>query len=154
MGADLSDTRRHRCDIYKVARQCGVRLFDGRLHSPTSRKPMECFCKPTVREIGRDHGEDHLRLVFMLMTGTKVNALELYADMLKAVSALLVENPDLVKLPTLTKDFDTIDLGSLRRKVKAMRMPVENWKALYVLIAVRFYKPIQGDLLDMIGEAA
>ena len=144
-----------RCDIYKVARQCGVKLFDGAKHSPTSRKAFECYCKPTVRDIGREHGEDHLRLVFMLMTGTRANAAELFADMLKAVSALLIENPELVKSPTLTKDFDAIDLGSLRRKVKAMRMPVENWKALYVLVSVRFYKPIQGDLIDMItGEAA
>lgn len=29
----------HACDIHKVARQCGVKLFDGHLHSPTSRKP-------------------------------------------------------------------------------------------------------------------
>lgn len=144
----------HPCDIYKVARQCGVKLFDGHLHSPTSRKPLECYCKPTVREIGRECGEDHLRLVFMLMTGTKANSAELYSDMIKAVSTLLVENPGLVKLPSLTSDFDSIDLGSLRRKTKAMRLPVENWKALLVLISVRFYKPIQGDLLDMIGEAA
>lgn len=144
----------HRCDIYRVARQCGVKLFDGHKHSPTGRKAFQCYCKPTVRDIGRVHGEEHLRLVFMLMTGTKANAAELFADMLKAVSSLLAENPDLVKSATLTKDFGAIDLGSLRRKVKAMRMPVENWKALYVLISVRFYRPIQGDLLDMIGEAA
>lgn len=145
---------RHRCDIYKIARQCGVRLFDGRFHSPTSRKPYDCFCKPTVREIGQEHGEEHLKLVMMLMTGTRTNALELYSDMLKAVSALLVRNPDLVKSSTLTKDFDQIDLGSLRRKVKAMNLPIENWKALLVLISVRFYRPIQSDLLDMIGDAA
>lgn len=150
----MNQSGAHRCDIYKIARQCGVKLFDGAKHSPTSRRPYECFCKPTVREIGQSHGEAHLKLVFMLMTGTRVNALELYADMMKAVSAILIENPDLVKSPSLTRDFDAIDLGSLRRKVKAMRMPVENWKALYVLISVRFYKPIQGDLLDMIGEAA
>lgn len=148
-------THANRCDIFKVARQCGVKLFDGSKHSPTSRKAFECYCKPTVRDIGRDHGEDHLRLVFMLMTGTRVNAAELFADMIKAVSSLLIENPELVKSPTLTNDFNAIDLGSLRRKVKAMNMPVENWKALYVLISVRFYKPIQGDLLEMItGEAA
>jgi hypothetical protein len=150
----LTEAGAQRCDIYKVARQCGVRLYEGHLHSPTSRKPFDCFCKPTVREIGKEHGEDHLKLVFMLMTGTRSNAAELFSDMIKAVSSLLIENPDLVKSPTLTKDFDAIDLGSLRRKVKAMKMPVENWKALYVLISVRFYKPIQGDMLDIIGEAA
>lgn len=144
----------HACDIYKVARQCGVRIFDGHLHSPTSRKPFECYCKPTVREIGREHGEDHLRLVFMLMTGTKANAAELYADMIKAVSTLLVERPDLIKSPTLMTDFNDIDLGQLRRKTKAMRLPVENWKALLVLIFVRFFQPDQGDLLDMMEHAA
>lgn len=145
----------HPCDIHKVARQCGVKLFDGHLHSPTSRKPYECFCKPTVRDIGREHGEDHLRLVLMLMTGNKANATELYADMLRAVSMLLITNQGLVKLPSLTSDFNAIDLGSLRRKVKQMRMPVENWKALLVLISIKFHKPLQGDLLDIItGEAA
>ena len=145
----------HPCDIYKVARQCGVKLFDGHLHSPTSRKPYDCFCKPTVRDIGREHGEDHLKLVFMLMTGSRANAAELYADMLRAVSTLLLTYPELVKSPSLTRDFDAIDLGSLRRKVKQMRMPVENWKALLVLISVKFHKPLQGDLLDIIqGEAA
>jgi hypothetical protein len=143
-----------RCDIYKVARQCGVKLFDGHLHSPTSRKPFECYCKPTVREIGREQGEDHLKLVFMLMTGTKANAAELYADMIKAVSSILVQNPALVKSATLTNDFDAIDLGSLRRKAKAMNCGIPTTHVLRVLIGVKFYQPVQGDLLDMIGDAA
>ena len=145
---------RHRCDIYKVARQCGVRLFDGHLHSPTSRKPFECYCKPTVREIGRDHGEDHLRLVFMLMTGTKSNAAELYADMIKAVSSVIIQNPGIEKRPALTKEFDAIDLGSLRRKAKQMNCGIPTTHVLRVLIGVKFFQPVQGDLLDMIGDAA
>jgi hypothetical protein len=144
----------HRCDIYKVARQCGVKLFDGHLHSPTSRKAFECYCKPTVREIGREHGEDHLRLVFMLMTGTPSNARELYSDMIKAVSSILIQNPALVRSPSLVGDFNAIDLGSLRRKAKAMNCGIPTTHVLRVLIGVKFYKPLQGDLLDMIGEAA
>ena len=143
------------CDIYKVARQCGVKLFDGHLHSPYSRKPYECYCKPTVREIGREHGEDHLKLVFMLMTGNKANAAELYADMMRAVSSVLVQNPGLVRSPTLIGDFNGIDLGSLRRKAKAMNCGIPTTHVLRVLIGIRFYKPLQGDLLEMItGEAA
>ncbi|MEX2739935.1 hypothetical protein AB3480_00550 [Rhizobium mongolense] len=145
----------NRCDIYKVARQCGVKLFDGHLHSPTSRKPFECYCKPTVREIGRDHGEDHLRLVFMLMTGTRANAAELYADMIKAVSSILVQNPTLVRSSSLVGDFNAIDLGSLRRKAKAMNCGIPTTHVLRVLIGVKFFRPVQGDLIDMItGEAA
>lgn len=146
-------TRRH-CDIYKVARQCGVILRASCDHSPTSRKPRECFCKPTLREIGREHGEDHLRLVLQLMVGTVANSRELFADMIKAVSSVLVRNPELVKRQTLLDDFDAIDLGSLRRKAKAMNCGMPTTHVLRVLISVRFYQPIQGDLLDWIGEAA
>ncbi len=147
--------RPHPCDIYKIARQCGVKLFDGHLHSPTSRKPFECYCKPTVRDIGRDNGEDHLKLVFMLMTGTRTNAAELYADMIRAVSSVLVRNPSLVKSPTLVSDFNAIDLGSLRRKAKAMNCGIPTTHVLRVLIGVRFFRPIQADMIDMLtGEAA
>jgi hypothetical protein len=109
----------HPCDIWKVARECGVILREGFEHSPTSRKPRECFCKPTLRDIGQDHGEQHLRLVLMLMTGTKVNSAQLYADMIKAVSSVIIRKPDLVRRPTLVDDFNAIDLGELRRRAMA-----------------------------------
>lgn len=145
---------RHPCDIYRVARQCGVILRASCDHSPTSRKARECFCKPTLREIGREHGEDHLRLVLQLMVGTRQNSMELYADMIKAVSSVIVRTPELVKRRTLLDDFDAIDLGSLRRKAKAMNCGMPTTHVLRVLISVKFYQPIQGDLLDWIGEAA
>lgn len=85
-------------NIHKIARECGVILRDWQHHSPTSRRARECFCKPTLREIGRRYGEEHLRLVLMLVTGNKRNAGELYADVLKAVSRLLLANPELVRL--------------------------------------------------------
>ncbi|MCV9997347.1 hypothetical protein OE766_03725 [Pararhizobium sp. YC-54] len=144
----------HRCDVYKVARECNVRLVDARLHSPASRRPFECYCKPTVREIGAKHGEGHLRLVLQLMTGTRQNARELYADMLKAVSRLLAQNPDLINRRTLVADFDSINLGSLRRKAKAMRCGIPASDVLLVLISVKFFQPVQGDMLEMIGDAA
>ncbi len=147
---------RHPCDIYRVARQCGVILREGSEHSPTSRKPRECFCKPTLRDIGREHGEDHLRGVLMLMTGTKPNSAELYADMIRAVSAVLVRNPHLLKRPTLVDDFNAIDLGTLRRKARAMNCALPNTHVLRVLISLRFYEPLQGDILEWIetGNAA
>lgn len=145
---------KHPCDIWKVARECGVILREGHEHSPTSRKPRECFCKPTLREIGQDHGEDHLRLVLMLMTGTKINSAELYADMIKAVSSVLVRKPDLMRRPTLVEDFNAIDLGDLRRKAKAMGAPVATTDVLRVLLSLRFFEPLQGDLLEWMGKAA
>lgn len=113
-----------RCDIYKIARQCGVRLYNAEKHSPTSRKPGDCHCKPTVRDIGRQHGEEHLKLVLMLVTGTKANAMALYADVLKSVSEVIANNPDVVRSATLTDDFNAIDLGELRRRALAARVSV------------------------------
>jgi hypothetical protein len=145
---------KHPCDIWKVARECGVILREGHEHSPTSRKPRECFCKPTLREIGQDQGEDHLRLVLMLMTGTKINSAELYADMIKAVSSVLVRKPDLMRRSSLVEDFNAIDLGDLRRKAKAMNAPVATTDVLRVLLTLRFFEPLQGDLIEWMRRAA
>lgn len=145
---------KHACDIWKVARECGVILREGFEHSPTSRKPRECFCKPTLREIGHQHGEDHLRLVLMLMTGTKENSAELYADMIKAVSSVLVRKADLMRRSTLVDDFNAIDLGDLRRKARAMNAPVATTDVLRVLLSLRFFEPLQGDLLEWMRRAA
>jgi hypothetical protein len=147
-------TARHPCDVYRVARQCGVVLRDSFEHSPTSRRPKECFCKPTLKKIGRSEGEGHLLLVLQLMVGTRTNSLELYADMIKAVSSLLVRNPHLVKRPTLLQDFDAIDLGSLRRKADGMNVGIATTHVLRVLLSLRFYAPMQGDLLDWMEREA
>jgi hypothetical protein len=144
---------KHPCDIYRVARQCGVILREGFEHSPTSRKPRECFCKPTLREIGQEHGEDHLRLVLMLMTGTKVNAAELYADMIKAVSSVLARKPDLTRRPSLVDDFNAVDLGEMRRQARAMNCPVATTDVIRVLLSIKFYEPLQGDLLEWMRAA-
>lgn len=131
--------KRRPCDIYRVARQCGVTLRDGRDHSPTSRKARECFCKPTLREIGREHGEEHLKLVLMLMTGDERNARELYADMIKAVSSVLARKPDLVKRAGLVDEFNAIDLGSLRRAARRIDISVSRTDALKVLLTIMLY---------------
>ena len=146
-------SKRQRCDIYRVARQCGVILRDSFDHSPTSRKPRECFCKPTLREIGREHGEDHLRLVLQLMVGTAQNSMLIYSDVVKAVSAVLIQCPDLIHSRTLVSDFDAIDLGMLRAKAKAMNCGIPTTHVLRVLLMMILNKPAQSDFFDM-REAA
>jgi hypothetical protein len=106
-----------------------------------------------VREIGARHGEAHLRLVFMLMTGNRRNARELYADMMKAVSRLLAKHPDLVRRPTLVDEFNNLDLARLRRQAKTMNCGVPMSDVLLVLLSVKF-RPLEADLVDMAGEAA
>lgn len=142
---------RYPCDIYRVARQCGVILREAYDHSPTSRRPRECFCKSTLREIGRQYGEDHLRLVLMLMTGTRHNSAELYADTIRAVSSLLARRPELARRATLVDEFNDLDLGALRRRARLLNCPVATTDVLRVLISLQFHEPTQG---DRNGEAA
>jgi hypothetical protein len=133
-------------NIHKVARECGVTLRDWKHHSPTSRRSRECYCKPTVREIGRRYGEDHLRLVLMLVTGNPRNAGELYADVLKAVSRLLIANPDLIRRPSLVSDFNAVDLGSLRRGARTMKYGMAMSDEILVALRMQFgLWPYQGE---------
>lgn len=130
--------KNHPCDIYKIARQCGVKLFDGIKHSPSSRKPFECYCKDTLRAIGQEHGEQHLKLVLMLMTGTRENADCLYSDTMKAVSQLILSQPALGKSPTLIEDMNRVSLPALRERIRLKSLPVRSWQALLVVLSEIF----------------
>lgn len=131
---------KHTCNIYRVARQCGVRLYNGHLHSPTSRRPMDCYCKNAVRHVGQEYGEPHLKLCLMLITGTPENATEIYEDLLKAIAAMMASHPDLEKEPDFVERFNAIDLAELRRRARRMRLPIERWKIITVLLAANFGK--------------
>lgn len=130
--------KKHPCDIYKIARQCGVELHDGHEHSPTSRKPKDCYCKPTLRTIGQTHGEAHLKTVLMLLTTNRRNASVLYADTITAVSELLIGAPDLIKRPDLLDEFNSIDMPEMRRLAKSSGLRVETWKHIAVLLRTIF----------------
>lgn len=133
-------------DIHKVARQCGVKLRDWQMHSPTSRQANDCFCKPTLRDIGRRHGEDHLRLVLMLLTGSEANARHLYADVIKAVSRLLANHPELIRRPSLVDDFNRMEIGALRDRSKRMRCGVPTSDVLLVILGMEFGIGSTGDV--------
>lgn len=134
----MTMTAKHSVDIYRVARQCGVKLFDAHLHSPTSKRPYHCYCKPTVRWIGQAYGEDHLRLVLRLMTGTKQNALHLHADVMKAVARLLDAKPELLRRTRLVDEFNAIDLGNIRSRAKGDCCGVPTCEAATVILALHF----------------
>lgn len=74
----LARTGQHPCDIYRVARACGVTLHDGADNRTSGRLPGQCYCKPTLRSIGRAHGEGHLAICLRLINETG-NGLELHA---------------------------------------------------------------------------
>ncbi|WP_246660456.1 hypothetical protein [Nitratireductor sp. XY-223] len=113
--------RAHRCDIHKVARQCGVRLFNGGRVYKKARGPGECFSPGTLRRIGRASGEAHLALVLRLIVESEGNATELYADTLSAVSSLLEHHPELIERGSALFDaFDSIDLAAVRRRAQMM----------------------------------
>lgn len=123
-------------DIYKIARACNVYLHDTEKHSPTGRKPFDCYCKPMLRDIVNAHGEDHLKAVLMLMTGTDRNAAVLYADTIKATSELLIGWPDLMRRKTLVDDFNKIDLQAFRQYVRKRGMRMPSWQALLVMMVM------------------
>jgi hypothetical protein len=99
---------KHRCDVHRVAEQCGIRVLKpDRKSGDLSRK---CFCPLTLKRIGQAHGEDHLRLVLRLIVESDGNAAELQMDTISAVSAVVLSG-----LVEITADmFDAIDLGQVR----------------------------------------
>jgi hypothetical protein len=100
------------CDIYRVAGQCGVKLFDA-VDSRNVRRPRECFSKSTLRRIGREHGEAHLALVLRLIVESEGNAAELYGATIEAVSRVVLSG--LVRADSaLFEAFDRIDLADVR----------------------------------------
>lgn len=130
------------CDIYRVARQCGVILREASDHSPTSRRPRECFCKPAVRRIGRAHGEAHLAMCLRLIVESNGNAGELYAETLSAVSMMLASG--LVEIDgALFEAFDAIDLGELRRWAHAARGSATTPETMAAVMLWKLARPAE-----------
>jgi len=74
----------------------------------------------------------------MLITGSSSNAAELYADVLKAVSRLLIANPELVRRPSLVSDFNAVDLGALRRGARLMKYGMTTSDEILVALRIQF----------------
>jgi hypothetical protein len=82
----------------------------------------------------------------MLLTGSPRNASELYADVLKAVSRLLIANPELVRRPSLVSDFNAIDLGALRRGARSMKYGMATSDEILIALRMQFgLWPYQGE---------
>lgn len=131
----LARTRQHPCDIHRVARACGVTLHDGVENRSSGRASGHCYCKPTVRAIGRAHGEGHLALVLRLINETG-NGLHLHASVLQAVSAVVLSGE--VEIGSgLFDAMDEIDLGRLRASAKALSGPTADTMAGALLALLR-----------------
>gem|GEM_PF-1005955 len=142
---------RHRCDVHRIARQCGVRLRDGARCYRTARGAGECYSPATLRRIGRRHGAAHLALVLRLIVETEDNATALYGETLQAVSELLIHRPDLIERGTaLFDDFDRIDLNALRGQARVMAcgLPVSHVMRILIL------QKLSGPLSEQLSAAA
>lgn len=136
--------RRHACDIHKVARQCGVKLFDGSRQYRSSRLARECFSPATLRRIGQAHGEAHLALVLRLIVETKHNAKELYAETMVAVSELLNHRPELIDAGLALFDaFDGIDLAGLRGKARDVVCGLPTSHVMRTLLALEVTRQLE-----------
>ena len=131
------NAKKHSINIYRVARECRVILRDRQPYDPRARKPFECYFKQTVRDVGAEHGEAHVKLVFMLMTGTPNNASNLYVDAFRAVSGLIEHNPALVKSPSLMSDFNAICIRTLRAQARSMKCGIPSTHVMRVLLQQR-----------------
>lgn len=130
---------RERCDIFRVADRCNIRLFDRRLHSPRGRKARECYCKPTLRRIGRRYGEIHLIQTIRLIVETG-NATELYAETISAVSAVVASG--LVQVDGALFDaFDKINLGELRLWASVVKPGCSTGETMAAVLLHRFAGP-------------
>ncbi|XKM41254.1 hypothetical protein A4U53_010930 [Rhizobium ruizarguesonis] len=74
----------------------------------------------------------------MLLTGSPRNAEQLYSDVLKAVSRLLIANPDLIRRPSLVADFNALDLGALRRGARSMKYGMATSDEILVALRMQF----------------
>lgn len=135
MSAERCRSGRHPCDTHKIARQCGVRLYNGARTYHSKRAERECFSPATLRRIGRSHGAAHLALVLRLVVETCGNERELYSETLLAISALLDHQPGLIERGSELFDaFDAIDLSALRERARTMRCGLPTAHIMRVLL--------------------
>jgi hypothetical protein len=128
---------KHRCDIFKVAEQCGVKLLKPADHRPLRRRARECFAKKTLKRIGQRRGEAHLALTLRLIVETGDNAAELYSETIQAISAVL-ENPAIeARGGRLFDEFDKIGLAEIRHQAKMLAVGLPLTHVMRVLLAVR-----------------
>lgn len=130
---------RHRCDIFRVAEQCGIRLLKPADHRPLHRRPRECFAKKTLKKIGQRHGEAHLALALRLIVETRGNADQLYSETIQAISALLANPAIEARGGALFDQFDAIDLADVRRQAKSLAVGMPLSHVMRVLLAIRLH---------------
>lgn len=139
---------KHKCDIFRVAEQCGVRLVRPDQLRFGQRRARDCYAKKTLKKIGQRHGEPHLALVLRLIVETRGNAAELYSETISSISALLVASPWLVdRGGQLFDQFDEIDLGDVRRQARALSAGIPLGHVMRVLIALRLSAPTQHGMM-------
>lgn len=138
-------------DLHRIAKDAGVRLYESDKHSAKTKKPRDCFCKPTLRRIAEKHGPAHLRLVLRLMTGTRANSSALYSDVIKAVSEIIARHPGIERRSSMTADFDRLDLPEMRARARRMQAPCAASGVLFTMIALKLGVM---DQIDMFEDAA
>jgi hypothetical protein len=137
---------KHRCDIFKVAEQCGVKLCDPARHGWSARRPRECYAKKTLKKIGQRHGEAHLALTLRLIVETRGNAAELYSETVQAVSAVVV-NPAIEAYGgRLFDEFDCISLADIRDQAKMLAVSLPLAHIMRVLLAIRLRERFGRDI--------
>lgn len=125
----------NQCDLFRVADQVGIRLL--RPDQRRGDRPRECFCKSTLRQLGREHGEQHLRLVLRLVVESAGNAAALQADVIRAVSSVVLSELVEIRADML----DEIDLLQLRAWAARVRPGCSTGETIAAALLWRLAPP-------------
>lgn len=140
-------------NLYRIAEQCGVKITDVS-KARKVRRPGECYCKSALRWVGNEYGEGQLRLVLMLMTGTRANRTNLHSDLVKAVARLLASDPAIVRRPRLIDEFNAIDLGQIRNQAISVRSEASLADVNTILLRLHFNRLTEDDSDEPMAIAA
>lgn len=119
---------RARFNLKQVLRTTKVTVMPAEMSSLNRHRERVCYCRKTLIEVGNSHGAGHLQLVLMLITGTVGNSSFIFADVVKAVSKIIIARPDLIKCPSFMDDFNKMDIGAMRSyaRLSPIGLPVSS----------------------------
>jgi len=106
------------------------------------RAPMETCAVNTLEHILRDHGQEHLRSVFMSIVETENNKRMLVAPVIWAVSDILLAHPSWFGGDFL-EAMDRIDLAALHERAKANREAAQPRQAIATMLFEELRKDFQ-----------
>jgi len=130
--------------VDRIAAEFGVHFVDHTTR-PTGRHQSRA--RRTCQKLLKNHGAEHLRLVFGLINTTK-NRGNWMAPCFTAVSWLLLNKPQLVERRDFLDLFDQLDLDTILKSAKRVN-PTAPTVTMRVLLSYEIDRQIESRKVDM-----